>query len=152
VIGQEGTIMRDEDNVLTRELTCKLSTEERDNKSAELVRLELDEAQKKADKKAEVAVMNGDLKLIRSRIDKLCKELNEGEETREVPVKAVFRYQERKVDYVRTDTNEVVSSRDMDNYDLEQALPFGDGVDLPAPKKPQKRKRKHGELTDAGDA
>ena len=137
----------------TRKLACKLTQSEREAKTQELVRLEQDEALKKAAKKASVAEMNAGLKLVRAEIEERVKELAEGEETREVEVKAVFDYEAKRVDTVRLDTNQVVSSRDMDAYDLQEQLPGHEQDVLPPPSVPQKRRksRKHGQLSDVPD-
>lgn len=142
--------MKDGDDVDVQKLPCSLTADDRERKLRELVRLEQEEKQQKEAKKASVTEMNAALKLVRGDIDTIVKELHEGAETREVPVKAVFRYQEKLVDYVRTDTNEVIDSRPMDNQDLQETLPGADP--LPPPSKPQKRKKKpHGQLNDIPD-
>lgn len=140
------------EEVETEKLACKLTPEDRERKSADLVRLELEESAKKAEKKALVSGVNSELKLLRADIDKLAKELSEGEEIREVPVETVFDYEAKRVDYKRRDTGQVISSRDMDSHDLQGTLPSEDL--LPPPSQPQKRsrKKKHGELNDAPDA
>jgi hypothetical protein len=136
--------------VETRKLDCKLTQSEREAKTQELVRLERDEAGRKADKKTTVAELNAQLKQVRAQIDQVVKELDEGAEVREVEVEAAFDYEAKRVDYLRRDTGAVVSSRDMDAYDLQQTIP--EDV-LPPPSKPQKRtKKKHGELQDVDDA
>ena len=143
--------MGKEGDVDVQKLPCQLTADERELKTQELVRLEQDEAKQKAAKKAAVAVMNGDLKSVRAQIEERVKELAEGTEVREVQVKAVYRYQEKQVDYVRVDTGAVVQSRPMDAYDLQEELPGADP--LPPPSQPQKRtrKKKHGELNDVPD-
>jgi hypothetical protein len=136
--------------VETRKLDCKLTQSEREAKTQELVRLERDEAGRKADKKTTVAELNAQLKQVRAQIDQVVKELDEGAEVREVEVEAAFDYEAKRVDHLRRDTGAVVSSRDMDAYDLQQTIP--EDV-LPPPSKPQKRtKKKHGELQDVDDA
>jgi hypothetical protein len=137
--------------VETQKLACALTPEDRERKSADLVRLELEESAKKAEKKALVAGVNSELKLLRADIDKLAKELHEGEEVREVEVEAVFDYEAKRVEYKRRDTGVVIDSREMDAFDLQESLPSEDL--LPPPSKPQKRTRKkRGELTDVPDA
>lgn len=140
-----------EGDIETQKLPCKLTAEDRERKTEELVRLEQDEASQKAAKKASVAGMNSALKQVRAQIEERVKELADGAEVREVQVKAVYRYQEKQVDYVRVDTGAVVQSRPMDAYDLQEELPGADP--LPPPSQPQKRgrKRKHGELNDVPD-
>lgn len=135
----------------TQKLPCKLTQSERESKTAELVRLEQDESKRKAAKKAAVAVMNGDLKQVRASIDQIVKELDEGLEVREVQVRADYDYEAKRVSHVRTDTEEVISSREMDSFDLQENLPSEDL--LPPPKQTQKRarKKKHGELNDIPD-
>lgn len=136
--------------VETRKLDCQLTDSERHAKTVELVRLEQDESKQKAAKKAAVSGMNADLKAVRASIDEIVKQLDEGAEVREVEVEAVYDYEAKRVDYVRRDTGATVSSRDMDQFDLQELLPGHDGDALPPPAQPQKRarKRKHGELTD----
>lgn len=141
-----------EGEITTERLPCKLTAEERELKTQELVRLEQDEHAKKAAKKAAVAVMNGELKQVRADIDERVKELHEGAELRDVEVEQVYHFDRGTVDSVRRDTGEVISTRDMDAYDRQETLP-GDEDLLPPPKKPQRRRRKkHGELQDAPDA
>jgi hypothetical protein len=141
-----------EGEIETQKLPCKLTQGERELKTQELVRLEQDERAKKDTKKAAVAVMNGDLKQVRADIDERVKELHEGTELRDVEVEQVYHYDKSKVDSVRRDTGEVISSREMDSYDRQETLP-GDEDLLPPPKKPQKRNRKkRGELTDVPDS
>lgn len=137
----------------TQRLPCKLTAPEREAKTAELVRLEQDRSAQEAAKKAKVAEMNAQLKQVRAQIDERVKELDEGAEVREVQVRADYDYEAKRVSYVRTDTDEVISSREMDQFDLQERLPV-DGDLLPPPPKPQKRqrKKKHGELTDVDDA
>jgi hypothetical protein len=139
--------------VETRKLDCKLTQSEREAKTQELVRLEQDRSTKEAAKKASVAEMNASLKQVRAEIDARVKELDEGAEVREVEVEAVYDYEAKRVDYLRRDTGAVVSSRDMDAYDLQEQLPGHEKDVLPPPAKPQKRsrKKKHGELNDLPD-
>jgi Asp-tRNA(Asn)/Glu-tRNA(Gln) amidotransferase A subunit family amidase len=139
--------------VETRKLDCQLSPSERDAKTADLVRLEQAESKQKAAKKEAVSEMNAQLKQVRAQIDQVVKELDEGAEVREVEVEAVFDYEAKRVDYLRRDTGAVVSSRDMDSYDLQEQLPGHEQDVLPPPSKPQKRsrKKKHGELNDLPD-
>jgi hypothetical protein len=114
---------------------------------AELVRLEQDEQAAKLAKKESVAEMNAGLKQTRASIDKLVKELDEGAEVREVEVETRYDYAAKAVEYVRCDTQEIIASREMDSFDLQESLP--EDV-LPPPQRPQKRqRRKHGTLTDA---
>jgi hypothetical protein len=139
--------------VETRKLDCKLTQSEREAKTQELVRLEQDEAGRKADKKTTVAELNAQLKRVRAQIDQVVKELDEGAEVREVEVEAVFDYEAKRVDCLRRDTGAVVSSRDMDAYDLQEQLPGHEKDVLPPPAKPQKRtRRKRGELSDVPEA
>lgn len=143
--------MSKEGEIDVQKLPCRLTASEREAKTAELVRLEQERSAQEAAKKAKVAEMNAQLKQTRAQIDERVKELDEGTELREVPVRADYDYEAKRVSYVRTDTDEEISSREMDSYDLEQKLPFDD---LPPPARPQKRTRKtkHGELRDVGDA
>jgi hypothetical protein len=146
----EATGMSKEDTIDKQKLLCKLTDGEREQKTAELVRLEQEEAQQKAAKKASVSEMNAQLTQVRADIDQHVKELAEGAELREVEVEAKYLYDVKRVEYRRRDTGEVISSREMDSYDLQEDLP---GEDLlPPPSKPQKRTRKkRGELTDVPD-
>lgn len=143
---------KESDEIETQKLPCELTASEREAKNAELVRLELQESHQKADKKAKVAVMNGELKQTRASIDQLAKELSEGTELRDVEVEAVYKYGENRVDYVRRDTGDVVQSREMDAFDRQESLPDPDLH--PPPSKPQRRtrKKKHGELSDVPEA
>lgn len=137
-----------EEPVDVQRLPCKLSQSEREAKTAELVRLEMERSTQEAAKKAKVAELNAQLKQTRAQIDERVKELDEGTEVREVPVRADYDYEAKRVAYVRTDTDAEISSRDMDAYDLQETLPSEDL--LPPPAKPQRRtKRKPGELSDA---
>jgi hypothetical protein len=136
-----------------RKLDCKLTQSEREAKTAELVRLEQERSKAEAEKKAKVAEMNASLKQVRAQIDERVKELDEGAEVREVEVEAVFDYEAKRVDYLRRDTGAVVSSRDMDAYDLQELLPGHEEDVLPPPQQPQKRtRRKRGELSDVPEA
>lgn len=143
--------MSKEGDIDVQKLACKLTQDERELKTQELVRLEQAESKQKAAKKAAVAVMNGDLKQARASIDEIVKQLDEGTEVREVEVEAVFDYEAKRVEYRRRDTGETISTREMDAFDLQQTLPSEDL--LPPPSKPQKRKprKKHGELQDIPD-
>ncbi len=133
-----------------QKLSCKLTPEERERKTQELVHLEQDEAAQKAAKKAKVAEMNAGLKLVRADIEERVKELSEGAEVREVEVEAVYDYEAKRVDYKRRDTGETIQSREMDSFDLQEKLPGHEGSVLPPPAKPKPRKprKKHGELSD----
>lgn len=144
--------MSKQGDVETRKLACQLTQDERESKTQELVRLEQEEAAKKAEKKATVSGLNAGLKLVRADIEARVKELAEGEEVREVEVETVFDYEAKRVDYKRRDTGAVISSRDMDSFDLQQDLPSEDLLPPPAKPKPRKPRRKHGELSDVPDA
>lgn len=138
--------MTTNDAVDVQRLACVLTDAERKAKSDELVQAELQESRQKAEKKAEMSARNAALKETRCRIDQLAKELDEGAEMREVPVRADYDYDAKRVSYVRTDTDEVIDSREMDQFDLQERLPGHEQDVLPPPKR--QRKKKHGELTD----
>lgn len=144
---------KDEDAIETQKLPCKLSQSEREAKTADLVRLEQERSAQEAAKKAKVAEMNALLKQTRAQIDERVKELDEGAEVREVPVRADYDYEAKRVSYVRTDTDETISSREMDSFDLQERLPGHEQDVLPPPAKPKPRKprKKHGELSDVPD-
>lgn len=143
--------MSKEGEIETQKLPCKLSPSEREAKNADLVRLEQERSTQEAEKKAWVSKKNAQLKQTRAQIDQTVKELHEGTELRDVEVETVYRFGENRVDYVRRDTQGVVSSRDMDAYDRQESLP--DPEMLPPPAKPQKRtRRKRGELVDVPDS
>lgn len=137
---------KDEGEIETRKLPCQLTASEITGKTADLVRLEQDEAKKKLEKKEYVAEMNAQLKQMRADINGIVKELDEGAEIRDVEVETRYDYAASVVEYVRRDTQEVVSSREIDAFDRQETL---DEDVLPAPKRPQKRspRRKHGTLT-----
>ena len=134
--------------VVVQNLACKLTPGERESKTAELVRLEQDEAAQKAAKKNKVAEMNAGLKLVRADIEARVKELADGEETREVEVETRFDYDAKRVRYVRRDTGDEIDSREMDSYDLQENLPDPDLHPPPQKPKPRKPRKKHGQLTD----
>jgi len=142
-----------EGEIETQKLACKLTPSERELKTQELVRLENKRKAQEADKKAKVAEMNAQLKQVRAQIDERVKELDEGAEVREVEVESIYDYEAKRVDTKRRDTGEVISSREMDSFDLQEKLPGHEQDVLPPPSKPQKRTRKkRGELTDVPDA
>lgn len=140
-----------EGEIETQKLPCKLSPSEREAKNESLVRLEQERTAQEAEKKAWVSEKNAALKQTRAAIDQTVKELHEGAELRDVEVEQVYHYDNGKVDSVRRDTDEVISSREMDAFDRQETLPGDDDL-LPPPKRPQKRTRKkHGQLSDVPD-
>jgi hypothetical protein len=138
-----------------QQLPCKLTAADLENKMHNLVRLEQEESKQKAVKKAEVAAKNAELKLLRSSIDEIVKQLDEGTEMREVEVEARFDYTTHRVTYVRLDTHEEVEARDMDNFELQENIHFeGDLLPPPAHPMPKRgRKKKSDEAFEpTGDA
>jgi hypothetical protein len=121
-----------------QKLPCKLTADDITRKTQELVQLEQSEALQKAGKKAKVSELNAQLKQVRADIEQRVKELSDGTEMREVEVEAQFDNATKKVRYVRLDTNEEVSARDMDAFDLQENFAY-EGDALPPPAKPQPR-------------
>lgn len=115
-----------------QKLPCKLSQSDIDRKTEELVRLEQEEAAKKAEKKATVAERNAQLKQTRASIDQRVKELSDGSELRDVDVEVRFDFKAKVVRYVRLDTGEEVQRRDMDSFDLQENMHY-EGDLLPPP-------------------
>lgn len=144
--------MSTEGAIETQRLPCKLSASEREAKNEALVRLEQERSTQEAEKKAWVSEKNAQLKQTRAQIDQTVKELHEGVELRDVEVETVYRFGENKVEYVRRDTSDVVSSREMDAFDRQENLPDPDMLPPPQKPKPRRRKKGHGELHDVPDS
>jgi len=121
-----------------QKLPCKLTAEDRERKSGELVRLEREESKRKLDKKSKVSELNAELKQVRAQIDQVVEDLEKGTELREVQVEARLDHETKKVRYIRLDTEEEIQARDMDLFDATDNPNF-EGDVLPPPSKPQPR-------------
>lgn len=106
----------------TRDLPVKLTTEQLNDRSRELVAtLEAIEEETDA-KKREADRRNGIIKDMESNAAKLCRTVKTGEEDQPVRCVVTFDYKDQKVIVTRDDTDALVETRSMTQDELQQGL------------------------------
>lgn len=140
-----------------QKLPTKIGASRLDELAKEQAELQLAVDKKKAIKKASVAEINAALKVDQQRLSEIAQSIHDGTELVEIEVVERKRYQEKLVEYVRTDTNEVIESREMDADDLQEQMAYEGKDPNVQPTKGRKgermprRGKKAGELTAVAD-
>lgn len=111
---------------ISMKLPVKLTKEERDERTAELLAALQKEVDLVSEKSEAVAGFNASIKLQRQLVSEKRKVLEKGEEPRDVECVEVFDFRLQQVHVDRKDTGERVSTRAMSVDERQETLP---GVD-----------------------
>lgn len=104
------------------ELSCELNDVEWQNRARELADAHKKTESQKQRKKDVMADLNADLKMAETQETKLANIVATKREQREVIVEVVYDYVAGFVTNTRTDTNEVISRREMTTNERQSAL------------------------------
>lgn len=107
---------------VSEELTCDLSHEEWRDRANQLSEAHRKTNQMKEDKKAVMASMNSDLKSAEAEETRLANVVATHKERRDVTVKVKYDYDLGLVTRVRTDTEEVIGERKMNDDERQSSL------------------------------
>ena len=106
----------------TRMLPMSLSGEKKIELGAELAQTEIELSNATELFKATAATFNGEKKAMQVKIQELATTLESGEQNVEVAVVEELNLEKKRVDLIRTDTGEIVSSRDAEPGELQGVL------------------------------
>lgn len=114
---------------VTEELSCALNDVEWNNRAQELADAHKKTEAEKQRKKDVSAEINADVKAAEARESKLANVVATRREQREVVVEVTYDYQKGIVSKTRTDTKEVISTRDMTTMERQESLFEDNAVD-----------------------
>lgn len=97
-------------------------------KSRELARLVQDKNAKEEERTQAAQQFSADIKDMVKRQNELARQIDNGQEWRDIDVEEVKNYETKTVDIVRKDTNEIVSSRGMTPEERQETLQFPQGA------------------------
>ena len=107
---------------VTEELSCELTPEEWNGRAHELAQAHSFTEATKERKKSVVAELNADLKIAEAKETKLSNIVATNQERRDVTVEITSDYEAGKVIKRRTDTDQIISTRDMTTMERQGGL------------------------------
>jgi hypothetical protein len=117
---------------VSEELSCELNPVEWNARAHELAEAHAFTEATKERKKSVMAGLNADLKIAEGKETKLSNIVSTNREQRDVTVEVVYDYEAGTVTKTRTDTNDVVSTRDMTTNERQAGLFDNEPVDANA--------------------
>lgn len=107
---------------VSEELSCQLNDVEWSNRAREFADAQRATEAMKNRKKSVMAELNADLKVAEAKEDKLAGIVANKREQREVTVEVKYDYEKGLVTKTRTDTKEVISTREMTTSERQSGL------------------------------
>ena len=107
---------------ISEELSCELNEVEWQNRARELAEAHKEVARQEERKKTVTAGLNNDVKIAKAKESKLADVVATREEQREVTVEVKYDYELGKVTKTRTDTGEVITTREMTDSERQAEL------------------------------
>lgn len=114
---------------ISEELTCDLTEDEWRNRAKDLASAHQEAEAQEERKKSITAELNADLKIAKAKESKLAGIVATRSERREVTVELKYDYEQGRVIRTRTDTNEVISDREMTDNERQAELDLSTSVD-----------------------
>ena len=112
----------------TRTLPVKLTDKELKDRGRQLAAVEFERKATIEEKKKILADYNEQLKVIDGKLEKLATAVKEKAEPREVPIEYRKDVAKNTMFTIRTDTDEVIESRPLDDFDRQGELPGTESV------------------------
>lgn len=128
---------------IKRELRCKLTPEEANTKTANMLALMEDITKLESEKKAKAKMYADLIKEKKKRRDEYASDVRTGTERRQVECEEIADYRTNRVETKRLDTGEIIDTRAMTAKERQTELKVGDAKKKPsAPSRRAKPKAK----------
>ncbi len=114
---------------ITKDLPCELTSEELMDRSKDLAEAVKAVANAENQKKLAVSSHTSEIKRAEAKRDVLSNVVSTGQEYKEVLVERVWDYKNKKIIETRTDTGEVILTRDMSDDEMQLELGLEEGED-----------------------